>query len=393
MGIERLVDGSIGPAFALAERGRIVALNDAAARLFGRPAAELVGERCCDVVAACDASGERVCRPDGCATLSALASGHATELPWCTWPAADGSAVPITATAIAVPRDARSDATIAVVLLHRQAPRGGTVAGRDVAADTSARRPARSVLVRLFGRPECSSDGEVLAVPRRRLFELLALLAFAGSAGLRRDQLCELIWPDAPLGRGRSHLRVLLHSARQSVGSDVIEEADSGERARLRLAPAVWVDATAFECEARTLLKEATASVSGGPDRLEQLETVLSMYTGDLDECGQFGEWVFPHRERLRSLHVELLAEATRLASRAGDAQRAMEYCRRGAASDPLDEAFQIALIGAYGQLGRPREAIAQYQLYRRALASDLALRPSPAVERALQRAVGGTEA
>ncbi|MDO9445192.1 MAG: bacterial transcriptional activator domain-containing protein, partial [Dehalococcoidia bacterium] len=154
----------------------------------------------------------------------------------------------------------------------------------------------------------------------------------------------------------------------------------------------IRVDIVAFE-RGTTALQQcdpATHVGAGAEGRLREIDALLSLYVGDLDEAAQFGSWVLPYRERLRSLYLGLLNEATRLAARAGDGARAMDYCRRAAAADPLQEEFQIALIAAYGQLGRPRDAVAQYDLYQRRLASDLALQPSMAVQRALRQAVRG---
>jgi len=385
MGIERLVEGSIGPAFAIASDGRIVAVNTAAAELTGQPAHQLLNQYCGDVVNALDSAGGRLCRPEGCPTLEALGDGRPTDLPWCAWRTPDGTHVPLSATAVAIPGDARPDSTAALILLHlagaRAAPKEVDPAGA-----------AGGILVRLFGRPECLRDGAVQPVSRRRAFELLALLALAGDRGLRRDRICEILWPDPSEGSERTHLRVLLHSLRQSLGADITESGDHDDRERLRLVPQISVDIIEFERGASALQQcdPVTHAGADAEQRLGEIDALLSLYVGDLDDSAQFGSWVLPYRERLRSLYLGLLHEAARLAARAGDGARAMDYCRRAAAADPLQEEFQIALIAAYGQLGRPRDAVAQYDLYQRRLASDLALQPSMAVQRALRQAVSG---
>lgn len=386
MGIERLVEGSIGPAFAIASDGRIIAVNTAAADLIGQPARELLNRYCGDVINALDGTGARLCRPEGCPTLEALAGGRPTDLPWCAWRTPDGTHLPVSATAVAIPSDARPDSTAGLILLHVAGAHAGSKGATPAA-------PAGEIRVQLFGRPECIRDGEVQPVPRRRAFELLALLALAGNRGLDRERICEILWPDPSGGSERTHLRVLLHTLRQSLGRDITETVDPDDRGRLRLANDIPVDVVAFERGATALQQcdPATHIGAGAEERLGEIDALLSLYVGDLDEAAQFGAWVLPYRERLRSLYLGLLNEATRLAARAGAVARAMDYCRRAAAADPLQEEFQIALIAAYGQLGRPRDAVAQYDLYQRRLASDLALQPSMAVQRALRQAVHGT--
>ncbi|MDO9444505.1 MAG: PAS domain-containing protein, partial [Dehalococcoidia bacterium] len=280
MGIERLVEGSIGPAFAIASDGRIVAVNTAAAELTGQPAHELLNQYCGDVVSALDGVGKRLCRPEGCPTLEALAGGQPTDLPWCSWQTPDGTHLPLSATAVAIPGDARPDSTAALILLHLA---GAPAASKEV--DPAG--AAGEIHVRLFGRPECTRDGAVQPVPRRRAFELLALLAFAGNRGLARERICEILWPDPSGGSERTHLRVLLHTLRQSLGREVTETVDPDDRGRLRLATDIAVDIVAFERGA-TALQQCDPATHLGADaegRLREIDTLLSLYVGDLDEA------------------------------------------------------------------------------------------------------------
>ncbi len=376
MGVERLVDGAMGPAFAIDSCGRVVAANAAVGELLGAHARDLVGQRCSDISGAADAAGERLCQPEGCSTLALLASGRPTDLPWCSWIHPDGTHLPISATALALPLEARSDSTAAVILLH-------------VGPGPLDRRPAglrageRAIRISLFDNPACTVDGAPVQLPRRRALEVLALLAFAPAAGLHKEQMCDALWAELPGGSERMHLRVLLHSLRRSLASEVIIKTPQNPD-RLQLAPRIQVDVLEFTQGVSALRASLLSPTTSVAERLERVDALLALYVGDLDDAGVFGAWVAPHRERLRSHYIELLREATRLAAEAREPDRAMAYCRRAVAADPLHEEFQIALIAAYGQLGLRRAALTQYQSYRKALTADLALEPSMAVERAL---------
>src|SRR5690606_12326315 len=99
--------------------------------------------------------------------------------------------------------------------------------------------------VRLLGQPECRVDGQRQPLRRRRrAFELLALLAFAGAEGVDRDQAVAMLWPDAPPGNGRLHLRVLLHELRSALGPSAFQPVPdrTGAENGVRLIPDVWVD-------------------------------------------------------------------------------------------------------------------------------------------------------
>src|SRR3712207_2360641 len=58
------------------------------------------------------------------------------------------------------------------------------------------------------------------AATQRRLLALLATLAVAGEAGLSRDKLVALLWPDADEERARHSLTQALYAARRATGVD-----------------------------------------------------------------------------------------------------------------------------------------------------------------------------
>lgn len=229
------------------------------------------------------------------------------------------------------------------------------------------------------------------------MFEVLTLLALAGDAGCTREAIVDTLWPDAPRGNGRQHLRVLLHGIRRALGADsiaTVHQHSAGEE-RLRLSPHVWVDLTAFEASVGALVPPATQSgacfvdldATGADDAMGRLEEAVALYRGGLDEFGTFGEWVVPHRERLRAHFLALVAEVIPALARSGRIEDAIGYCRRAVETDPLAEPFQLALMTAYAHLGWRTAALAQYRDYRRTLAQELQIEPSVAVTRAFRQA------
>lgn len=401
----QVVHWTRSPSLAIAADGRVVATNEACDRLIGLPPEAVNGMRCWDVVRATDAGGARVCRPTGCPTLEALGSGHATDLEWSGWLLDCGAVVPVQATAIAVPQAERDDRAAAVILLHPD-PQQPEPAQLEPGTPTSSPAHTRAdvgtgedvsppaVRIRLFGRPECWNGDERQQVTRRRAVELLALLALSGEDGCTRESIVDKLWPDTRRGNGRQHLRVLLHAIRKALGAGSVVEVhhQPARETRLRLGPDVWVDLTAFEAGARLL--EPPAGGNGAcltddeDDRLQRLEETIALYRGELDECGEFGEWAVPHRERLQRQFLSLLTEVIPALARRGRTNDAVAYCRRAVEADPFAEPFQVALLTAYGWLGRQTAALDQYRDYRRTLARELALAPSAAVERAFKSAM-----
>jgi len=410
MQADQLVDWTADPSLAISATGRVLAVNDACATLMDTAAASLVGQACCDVVRATDAAGARVCDPDQCATLASLAAGTSVPLEWCGWNLPEGGSPVLRATTIAVPRGERVDDVAAVILLHLDPPtvgvatdniepRGAAKASRVASSDAAQLSPATDgVRIHLFGRPACWRDGMPQLIRRRRVFELLALLALAGDTGIYRDQIVTTLWPEAPRGNGRQHLRVLLHALRSALGPEAVETVlqPCATESVLRLRADVWVDVLRFQVGVSTVRHAASDDSrmpEAGLDRLQELDQLIGLYRGELDEGGQFGEWIAPHREQARTQFLGLLAEAVPLAATLGQVEQAIAYCRRAIMADPLEERFQIAMITTYGRLGQRSAALAQYREYRRILASELAMEPTFAVECAFRAAVGALDA
>ena len=376
------------PALAISANGRIVAANAAAEQLAGDAASSLTGLVCDEF--ARRLHGYAVCDATICPFLQAMASGDVVGVQQGDLaghgPAAKNEGVAITA--ITIPPDERSDAAVGVLLLHTPVSWAGGSAARH-GPYTGESMPC-AVQLHLLRRPEAVTVGASQRVRRRRSVEVLALLALESPAGMSRDQVCAELWPDAPRGRGRSHLRVILHDIRRTLGPGVVEVVpnDQGQEAALRLGASVWVDVQ--------VLRSALVAKSDDPPRmrapaerearLRRLREVVALYHSDLDVCGEFGTWIEPHRERLRSQLLELLTEAAELAASLGRANEVISYCRRAVEVDQFDEAFRIALIETYAHLGRYAEARAEYESFQRLLAGESLAPPPTSIERAYRR-------
>lgn len=151
--------------------------------------------------------------------------------------------------------------------------------------------------------------GQPVHLPTRKTASLLAFLALHPGPH-SREELAALLWGDVPDSDARPSLRTSLSSLRVVLGEDAIL-ADR-DAARLNPAFPLWVDAVAFETDARLLLR-ATGDVD--------MPSTIALYSGDL--LPDFDhEWIVPERERLRALLLEaLLSMAQELRSRSEYAQ------------------------------------------------------------------------
>jgi predicted ATPase len=141
--------------------------------------------------------------------------------------------------------------------------------------------------LRLLGGFELDDGRHRLTHLRSRAtMALLARLALAPGRDHAREELCDLLWPEATASAGRARLRQtlsLLRSLLEPPGATPVIMAD---RRALRLVPgAIWCDGAAFE-----------AAVRGGNG-----EAAMHHYRGELLP-GFYDEWILAERKRLADL-------------------------------------------------------------------------------------------
>lgn len=201
----------------------------------------------------------------------------------------------------------------------------------------------------------------------RRALALLVLVA-GHHAGITRDKVLALLWPESDEERARNALRQSLYTVRRELHApDLLLGADS-----LRLNPAVITsDLREFD-EAR---------VSG------RLEDAVARYTGPFLDgfhvggAPEFERWVEEIRAA-RAREVATLVESlARDAGRRGEPALAARWWRRLAALEPLDGAVALGLMEALVQAGDRAGALRHAQVYATLMREELATGPDPAVE------------
>ncbi|HEY8743225.1 MAG TPA: FtsK/SpoIIIE domain-containing protein, partial [Chloroflexota bacterium] len=244
---------------------------------------------------------------------------HADEAPMAN--------VPIASDSVLLPRVPPANGTASVDDVARAAPSAGmtvSVNGHVVAASTTAcppssARPASGDLppeatrarihIRCFGELEVLGDGRPLSAQGQYLpWELLILLALQPSAGVAKQELLRLLWPniDQELGDRRLRaamvrLRVVLGEQLPDLPADVVRGQRNGT---CHLASElVWSDAQHF----LSLCRQATRVP---PEQtIAVLEQARAAYGGELFTQSSF-DWMdrrvrgITLRERFREDHA-----------------------------------------------------------------------------------------
>jgi DNA-binding SARP family transcriptional activator len=212
---------------------------------------------------------------------------------------------------------------------------------------------------------------------------LLAYLSVEWDRPHRRESLAGLLWPSYPEHSARTNLRSALANLRQAIGDS---EADppflhvSRQAIQFNGTSDAWVDAAAF-----SRYVEAKGS---SQQSVEGLEQAVRVYRGSflegfsLADSPAFEEWALLKRERLHRLVTDALRQLVAFYGERGDHGVALGHARRLLELNPLMEAAHRQVMRLLLHSGERGAALAQYEVCRRLLATELDAKPSQVTER-----------
>ena len=236
------------------------------------------------------------------------------------------------------------------------------------------------VEIQLFGHPELRLDGQPLdlKLPHKALALLYYLALTAKPVG--RETLATLLWPDAPMPTAKQALRNVLSLLRKVLG-DVL--AITYRTVALQAAQIHLIDVLAFQHGVAAVQK---AQQQGTTPDLALWQATLALYRGDflagfyIHQSELFEEWTTQQREYLRNqLITNLLALSDAYATN-GALAAALAALDRLLEIEPHNEAAYSRQIQLLFRLGRRTEALQAYERYRRMLAKEFNMPPSPAL-------------
>jgi DNA-binding SARP family transcriptional activator len=230
----------------------------------------------------------------------------------------------------------------------------------------------RRVEVGLLGPVTVQVDGQVVPVGSGPQRALLARMVLSPGCVASVHSLVDTVWGEDPPTDPVARLQVYVSRLRRAVGRERIRLEPGGYRIavdRVDIGLAERLVAQARDAaptnlvRAAGLLGDALALWRGEP--LSDLRDPLAF----APELARLAEW----RRQLREEWFEL-----RLA--AGEAGPALPDLESAVAADPLRERLSLVLARALHQLGRTAEALRALDGFRRRMAEDSGLEPSPAL-------------
>ncbi len=379
-----MVDCASDPAFAIDRSLTVVKWNRAAEQCLGYTAEEAIGRHCSDVLQAVHGHGEPLCTPS-CEGVRCFRRDRPFAAAESFARHKDGGWVPVNlATVVTSRRVQRSHdpSVLAIVFLRGE--------GEKKRLPLSG----QTLQIFTFGRFGLATGGSRLATEkwhrRQQALTLLKLLAARVGRAVPREVLSDWLWPEADEHSGRERLKVTMYALRQQLraaglNEEVIETVDGSYLLRRE---AVWIDVEAFD---RCVTDGAAHQRQDRwMDALHSYTKARRLYRGDYMEENIHADWCAEERDRLREVHLEMLASMAECYAASGQYSEAVAAYRSILVDDPCREGVHRTLMTHLVRLGHIDSAIAQYHHCARILVKELDVEPMPETRRLYEQILAG---
>lgn len=225
-----------------------------------------------------------------------------------------------------------------------------------------------------------------VAVPNGgKLETLLSTLALERNCGAARESLLVALWPESDSALAGSSLNSLVHRVNKLLTtgceSTPLIRTDGGYY-RLNAESGVTTDINRFEALVRIGDRRAHGGDSAGA--MDAYTRAMLLYRGDVC-CGRDVRSVI-ERERLRTLHLNLLAWVAEFHFSKGDYRAAIESALRLLADEPCREDAHRLVMRAFERSGQRAQALRQYRLCEQILRSEFDAAPEPSTRALFQQ-------
>jgi serine/threonine-protein kinase len=227
----------------------------------------------------------------------------------------------------------------------------------------------RQFQVLVLGPFTLRRDGEPVDTSRwqRRVETLFKLLATAPAHRRLKDEIIDIVWPEAEPDAAAGNLRVVVHRLRAALGggdpSPVISEGGW-----VMLNPALgWdVDVDRFNALVESARGDATPLLEAA--QLLRGETLVE---------DRYDDWAAPIREQVQRTRRDLYLQLAAIYQARTDYEPAGHWLERTLEIDPYDEDALRALLRVLALAGKPADAVRRYQRFEQYLRKELGVAPS----------------
>ncbi len=246
---------------------------------------------------------------------------------------------------------------------------------------------------RVFGPPRLIADQRELTFRRRQPLAILSVLAL-NERPITRDELCYLLWPDAPQDVARQRLRRSLSELRCAIGQPatrLLSGATGGSSILLKLNPHVCrVDARDFIQLSTQAHHMPDPSGLRAAEQAARISAEPLLKGFELDDAPEFENWLLEQRERFARLKMDTLRRMIRGYVTLKDYPLAATTVEQALALDELAEDLHRKAIWLYAAIGRRSEAVRQFAWCASLLERELAVEPDEATRAVYQAVLEG---
>src|SRR5262245_55221732 len=232
----------------------------------------------------------------------------------------------------------------------------------------------------VLGPVEVRIDGRVLPLGGPKQRALLALLLLNANAVVSRDRLVDELWGERAPASAQRSLDTYVYRLRTLLGGDRIERQPPGYR--LHLEPGE-LDLDRFEA----LLEQGRSAAAAGDPVMarDRLGDALALWRGRALADLASESWLRVEAARLEERRLLALEGRIDAELQLGGGAALVGELERLAAQNPFRERLLGQLMLSLYRAGRPADALAEYQAFRRRFADELGLEPNAEL-RALER-------
>jgi DNA-binding SARP family transcriptional activator len=238
------------------------------------------------------------------------------------------------------------------------------------------------VLVCLLGGFRLLKQGNPLSLrPGGRTQSILSALALGPRpSGIPRDDLLQLLWPQAEPGLALQALHTLVYSLHRSLGDALGGQGpivNIEGRYRLNAEAGVVVDVDRFD----SVVDAADRLVRAGESEraIGRYRDAAGLYEGDL-VIGSDVQHVL-ERERLRARYLGVRARLANYHLALGEIDAALDNALDILSHDPYREDAHRIAMRCYVRLGHRAQALRQYRICRDILMTEFEAAPERATE------------
>jgi DNA-binding SARP family transcriptional activator len=202
--------------------------------------------------------------------------------------------------------------------------------------------------------------------------DLLRLLALGAGRPLRVEYLTETLWPGVAHQQARNRLRTAASQIRLTLAD---HESVARHPDGYLLTDAV------FDGHQFTDLAYRAASAAGRGEHAAVLVLARSaerLYRDDFHADEDDSAWATAERDRFRQVRQTLVCDAADAALAEQVHREALGYATLAVHLDPMSETAHRLLMRAHASMGEPAAALRAFETYRRRLADELGVDPSP---------------